>query len=51
MAPPISSTKISLSYPIYTLEFDPYNRGYLVVGGGGGANRNGIDNRLVRVNI
>ncbi|KAF1346674.1 hypothetical protein BDV97DRAFT_300731 [Delphinella strobiligena] len=38
---PISFTKTTLSYPIYTTDFDPYNRGYLVVAGGGGEGRSG----------
>ncbi|KAF2225395.1 hypothetical protein BDZ85DRAFT_307209 [Elsinoe ampelina] len=41
MAPPVSFTKLTLSYPIYSVDFDPYNRGYLVVGGGGGEGRSG----------
>lgn len=49
MAPPVSYTKATLDYPIYTADFDPYNRGYLVVGGGGGEGRNGVGNKIVRL--
>lgn len=45
---PISFTKTTLSYPVYAAEFDPYNRGFLVVGGGGGEGRNGVANKIVR---
>jgi len=44
---PVSFTKTTLSYPVYTAEFDPYNRGFLVVGGGGGQGRNGVANKIV----
>ncbi|KAF4547601.1 Hypothetical protein D9617_39g039360 [Elsinoe fawcettii] len=46
MAPPVSFTKATLSYPIYSVDFDPYNRGYLVVGGGGGEGRSGVSNKI-----
>jgi len=45
--PPVSYTKTTLSYPVYSADFDPYNRGYLVVGGGGGAGRHGVGNKIV----
>jgi len=44
---PISFTKTTLSYPVYTVDFDPYNRGYLVVAGGGGEGRSGVGNKIV----
>ncbi|KAK8170128.1 hypothetical protein IWX90DRAFT_384245 [Phyllosticta citrichinensis] len=46
MAPPISFTKATLSYPVFAADFDPYNRGYLVVAGGGGENRSGVPNKI-----
>ncbi|PNS18177.1 Guanine nucleotide-exchange factor SEC12 [Sphaceloma murrayae] len=46
MAPPVSFTKATLSCPIYSVDFDPYNRGYLVVGGGGGEGRSGVSNKI-----
>lgn len=45
---PISFTKTTLSYPVYSADFDPYNRGYLVVAGGGGEGRSGVGNKIVR---
>lgn len=45
----VSYAKHTLPYPVYAAEWDPYNRGYLVVGGGGGENRSGIPNQIVRV--
>jgi hypothetical protein len=45
---PVSFTKTTLSYPVYAAEFDPYNRGFLVVGGGGGQGRSGVANKIVR---
>lgn len=44
---PVSFTKTKLSYPVYAAEFDPYNRGFLVVGGGGGQGRSGVANKIV----
>ena len=44
----ISYAKATLPYPIYAADFDPYGRGYLVVGGGGGEGRSGIPNQIVR---
>ena len=43
----ISFAKITLPFPIYAADFDPYNRGYLVVGGGGGEGRSGVPNQIV----
>ena len=48
MSSKIAFSKVTLSYPLYAAEFDPYNRGYLVVGGGGGPGRSGVGNKLVR---
>jgi len=47
MAPPISYTSIDLTVPLFDCQFDPYNRGYLVVGGGGGENKSGVANTIV----
>ncbi|KAK5001225.1 hypothetical protein LTR66_000001 [Elasticomyces elasticus] len=46
MAPPVSFTKATLSYPIFAADFDPYNRGYLLVGGGGGESKSGVPNKI-----
>lgn len=43
----IPSAKLTLSYPLYTCDFDPTDSTKLVVGGGGGAGRSGVGNRIV----
>lgn len=43
----VSYAKHKLAYPIFAAEFDPYNRGYLIVGGGGGESKSGIPNQIV----
>ena len=47
MAPANSYAKTTLPFPIFAAEFDPYNRGYLVVAGGGGEGRSGVPNQIV----
>ena len=51
MAPQVSFTKTTLPYPIFAADFDPYNRGYLVVGGGGGEGRSGVPNQISVLDI
>ncbi|KAL1626540.1 hypothetical protein SLS54_002702 [Diplodia seriata] len=51
MAPPVTFTKTTLSYPVYSADFDPYNRGYLVVGGGGGEGRSGVPNQITLLDV
>ncbi|GME29070.1 hypothetical protein GTA08_BOTSDO09174 [Neofusicoccum parvum] len=51
MAPTVSYTKITLPYPVYAADFDPYNRGYLVVGGGGGEGRSGVPNQITLLDV
>ncbi|KAI9741804.1 MAG: Glycine--tRNA ligase 1, mitochondrial [Cirrosporium novae-zelandiae] len=46
MAPDIPSAKITLDYPLYSADFDPQNHGFLLVGGGGGAGRSGVSNKI-----
>ncbi|KAK2735241.1 hypothetical protein FQN55_002241 [Onygenales sp. PD_40] len=41
MAPDIPSAKITLSCPLFGVDFDPRNNGFLLVGGGGGEGRSG----------
>ncbi|EPQ64778.1 Bgt-5142 [Blumeria graminis f. sp. tritici] len=41
-----SSAKITLPYPLYACDFDPANSTKLVVGGGGGASRTGVGNKI-----
>ena len=48
MAPPdFPSAKLTLSYPLYACDFDPQDPTRLVVGGGGGAGRSGVGNKIV----
>ena len=47
MAPLVPSAKATLSYPLYACDFDPLDSGRLVVGGGGGAGRSGVGNKIV----
>ncbi|KAK4461421.1 hypothetical protein QBC42DRAFT_270164 [Cladorrhinum samala] len=46
MAPAIPSVELKLSYPLYAVDFDPQDANRLVVGGGGGANRSGVGNKI-----
>ena len=47
MAPVPPSANLTLTYPIYSSDFDPNNDGFLFVGGGGGAGRSGVKNKIV----
>lgn len=42
----VSYAKHTLPYPVFAAEFDPYNRGYLLVAGGGGEGRSGVPNKI-----
>ncbi|TGZ82904.1 hypothetical protein EX30DRAFT_362502 [Ascodesmis nigricans] len=44
MTPPISSSKLTLTYPIFAADFLDATR--LVVGGGGGEGRSGVGNKI-----
>ncbi|KAK3937254.1 hypothetical protein QBC46DRAFT_393125 [Diplogelasinospora grovesii] len=46
MAPTIPSTELKLSYPLYACDFDPQDANKLIVGGGGGAGRSGVGNKI-----
>ncbi|KAK4157912.1 hypothetical protein C8A00DRAFT_29140 [Chaetomidium leptoderma] len=46
MAPPIPSSELRLSYPLYALDFDPQDANRLIVGGGGGAAKSGVGNKI-----
>ncbi|TQN74407.1 hypothetical protein CSHISOI_01081 [Colletotrichum shisoi] len=46
MASPFETAKITLDYLPYACEFDPQDANRLVVGGGGGANRSGVANKI-----
>ena len=41
--------RATLDYLPYVCDFDPQDSNKLVVGGGGGANRSGVANRIVRL--
>lgn len=46
MAPPFPNAKITLDYPLYGCDFDPQDSSRLFVGGGGGASRTGVGNKI-----
>ncbi|EEP79314.1 conserved hypothetical protein [Uncinocarpus reesii 1704] len=50
MAPPVSSSKITLSCPLFAADFDPQNNGLLLVAGGGGEGRSGVGNKISLLN-
>lgn len=47
----VAYAKFDLKYPPWALEFDPYNRGYLLVGGGGGEGQKEVPNKLTLLDI
>jgi hypothetical protein len=47
MAREITSAKRTLTYPAYCCDFDPQDANLLIVGGGGGAGRSGVGNKIV----
>ncbi|KAI5365277.1 Putative quinoprotein alcohol dehydrogenase-like superfamily [Septoria linicola] len=47
----VSYAKHTLDYPVYAADFDPYNRGYLVIAGGGGEGRSGVPNKISLLDI
>ncbi|PNY23249.1 Uncharacterized protein TCAP_06791 [Tolypocladium capitatum] len=49
MPAPFPRSSIELDYPLYALDFDPEDANRLVVGGGGGAGRSGVGNKIVRL--
>ncbi|KAK7402909.1 hypothetical protein QQX98_011340 [Neonectria punicea] len=44
--PPFPCASTELDYPLYALNFDPEDSTRLVVGGGGGAGRSGVGNKI-----
>ncbi|KAF7540771.1 hypothetical protein G7Z17_g12127 [Cylindrodendrum hubeiense] len=46
MAPPFPCASTELDYPLYALDFDQEDSNRLVVGGGGGAGRSGVGNKI-----
>ncbi|RFU73405.1 aldehyde dehydrogenase [Trichoderma arundinaceum] len=51
MALPFPQANIALGYPLYAVGFDPENANRLVVGGGGGAGRSGVANKISVVEV
>lgn len=51
MSKRVSYTKLDLGYPPWALDFDPYTRGYLLVGGGGGEGQKEVPNRLTLLDV
>jgi len=51
MAPLISTSKVTLSYPLYASVFDPLDASRLVIGGGGGGSKTGVKNKIVSLAI
>jgi len=47
----VSYAQFDLGYPPWALDFDPYNRGYLLVGGGGGEGQKEVPNRLTLLDV
>lgn len=47
MAPSFPRADTDVDYPIYAVDFDPEDANRLVVGGGGGAGRSGVGNKIV----
>jgi len=43
----LASAKTTLSYPLYACDFDPKDAKTFVVGGGGGAGKSGVGNKIV----
>ncbi|GAO13171.1 uncharacterized protein UV8b_03575 [Ustilaginoidea virens] len=51
MAPPFPRADIELDYPIYAVDFDPEDATRLAVGGGGGAGRSGVGNKMTLLDV
>lgn len=48
MATPFPQASITLDYPLFGVDFDPQDANRIIVGGGGGAGRSGVGNKIVR---
>lgn len=51
MASIVPSSKATLAYPLFACEFDPLDSERLFVGGGGGAGRSGVPNKIVSASL
>lgn len=47
MASPFPTARAEVDYPLYAVDFDPEDATRIVVGGGGGAGRSGVANKIV----
>ncbi|KAI1861362.1 uncharacterized protein JN550_010892 [Neoarthrinium moseri] len=47
----LPNAKITLSYPLWACDFDPHDANQLVVGGGGGAGRHGVGNKMTLLKL
>ncbi|CAK7264205.1 hypothetical protein SEPCBS119000_000870 [Sporothrix epigloea] len=46
----IHTSHTTLDYPLYVCDFEPADAGRLIVGGGGGASRTGVGNKITLIN-
>lgn len=51
MVKTLPSAKITLSCPLWACDFDPHDANQLVVGGGGGAGRHGVGNKIALLKL
>lgn len=51
MVTTLPSAKITLSCPLWACDFDPHDANQLVVGGGGGAGRHGVGNKIALLKL
>jgi len=51
MASLFPRSSIELDYPLYAVDFDPEDANRVVVGGGGGASKTGVGNKIVGCHI
>ena len=47
MAPYVREARTKLEYPLWSVDFDPLNPDFLLVGGGGGSWSSGVPNKIV----
>lgn len=51
MASPFPEARIEVDYPLYSVDYDPEDASRIVIGGGGGAGRSGVANKMVSFGI
>lgn len=47
MASLFPEARIEVDYPLYSVDYDPEDASRIVIGGGGGAGRSGVANKMV----